>query len=81
MKKTVTSLSFSAKRMTGRLVFAMLSFVFFTATAFGQSNNFKEEIGDLSLIVWKLRMKPVLLPLFSQEDPWKTKTASTPAIS
>jgi|GEM_PF-1548286 len=53
MKKTVTSLSFSAKRMTGRLVFAMLSFVFFTATAFGQSNNFKEEIGDLSLIVWK----------------------------
>jgi len=53
MKKTVTSLSFSAKRMMSRLVFAMLTFVFFTATAFGQNNNFREEIGDLSSIRWK----------------------------
>lgn len=53
MKKTVTCLSFSANRVTGRVLFPMLVFVFFAATAFGQSQDFKEEIGDLSSKEWK----------------------------
>jgi len=39
--------------MAIRFVFAMSVVVFFSAGAFGQGNNIKEEIGDLSLIVWK----------------------------
>ena len=53
MKKTVTSLSFSAMRMLSSVVFFTLSFAFFTAAAYGQNKNFKEEIGDLSSKVWK----------------------------
>lgn len=53
MKKTVTFLSFSAKRVTGKLVFPLLISMFFAATVFGQSKDFKEEIGDLSSKEWK----------------------------
>ncbi|MBK9335076.1 MAG: hypothetical protein IPM98_00250 [Lewinellaceae bacterium] len=53
MKKTVTTLSFSANGMMSRLALALLLFAFSSAVAFGQSNDFREEIGDLSSIVWK----------------------------
>lgn len=53
MKKTVTLLSFSAKQVMGRLVIAALLFMLFQAAGFSQSKNFKEEIGDLSLVMWK----------------------------
>lgn len=53
MKKTVTSLSFSAKRVLGRLAFAALFISFFQAVSFSQSNSIKEEIGDLSSKVWR----------------------------
>jgi hypothetical protein len=53
MKKTVTMLSFSVGKIVSRLAFVLLLFTFSNAVTFGQSNNFREEIGDLSSIVWK----------------------------